>query len=272
MSLDSALPTRLMDTSVPRFVDDLLEKAIAHEATHHRCLRRFGEGSYGARSLDFARSYARWYHGYSAWFPHYLRAVIERLDSAEHRALLASNLAEEQGHLEEHDREVLSAMGIDPSTVDGVPHPQLFRRFCTAMGLGPEDLDAPPLPTIEWRSAFRAALRAGSGAYAVGALGLGTEAVVSTIYGPIVKGLERLPDLRREDMVFFELHCHVDDQHYDDLRTIAIDLSATEQGRRDLERGMNDALDLRLQFWGEFERAVATAPAILEIQQEAQGA
>ena len=63
-------------------------------------------------------------------------------------------------------------------------------------------------------------------------------------------------------MVFFELHCHVDDQHYDDLRTIAIALSETAEGRRDLERGMNDALNLRLHFWGEFERAVATAPGI----------
>lgn len=255
-----------------QYVDQLLEKAVSHEATRHRCLRRFSDGGYGSRSVDFARAYARWYHGYSAWFPHYLRAVIDRLDSAEHRTLLASNLAEEQGHLGDDDKAALQALGIDPASVEGVPHPRLFQRFCTAMGLGPADLDALPVPTIEWRSSLRAALRAGSGAYAVGALGLGTEAIVSTVYGPIVEGLQRLPELRREDIVFFELHCHVDDQHYDDLRTIAIALSETEVGRRELERGMVDALELRLKFWGEFERAVATAPVILDGAQEVRGA
>ena len=48
---DSPPPT----TPVDEFVDRLLEKAVAHEATHHRCLVRFGEGGYGARSSDFAR-------------------------------------------------------------------------------------------------------------------------------------------------------------------------------------------------------------------------
>ncbi|MFT6107660.1 MAG: pyrroloquinoline quinone (PQQ) biosynthesis protein C [Planctomycetota bacterium] len=273
----------LLDAKTPRsetpgiasaeaFVDALLARAIQHEATDHRCLARFGRGGYGQRSIEFARSYGRWYQGYSAWFPHYLRAVIERLESPEHRRLLASNLAEEQGRLDEDDRAALVALGIDAAAVDGVPHPELFGRFCRALGLQSADLDVPPVPTIEWRSALRASLRAGSGAYAVGALGLGTEAVVSTIYQPIVQGLKRLPELQKQDIVFFELHCHVDDQHYEDLRTIAIDLAGTRVGRLELERGMHDALELRLQFWTAFERHVATSPLIVDAPQGVKGA
>ncbi len=260
------------NNSPAAFVDGLIDKALAHEATQHGCLARFGAGGYQQRSLEFARSYGRWYHGYSAWFPHYLRAVIGRLESQEHRTLLASNLAEEQGHLGEDDMEALEELGIDPSTVEGVSHPELFLRYCTALGLTEADLAIPPIPTIEWRSAFKALLRAGSGAYAVGALGLGTEAIVSTIYQPIVRGLKRVPELRREDIVFFELHCLVDDQHYEDLRTISIALASTPEGRTDLERGMLDALDLRLEFWNAFQASQAVNPFVSDETQEARGA
>lgn len=254
------------------FVDALMQQALAHEATRHRCLLRFERGGYGPRSRDFALSFARWYHGYSAWFPAFLRAVIERLESREHRTLLASNLAEEQGSLGDEDQEALAALGIDPATVDGVPHPELFRRYCAALGLSTTDLATPPIPTIEWRSSLLASLRAGTEAYAVGALGLGTEAVVSTVYAPLVAGLERVEGLERADVVFFELHCHVDDQHYDDLRRIAIDLARSEAGRRDLERGMTHALDLRQRFWDEFERALETSLRFVDVEQEAKGA
>ena len=37
------------------------------------------------------------------------------------------------GQLDADDQQSLREVGIDPATVVGVPHPQLFRRFCAAI-------------------------------------------------------------------------------------------------------------------------------------------
>lgn len=243
-------------------VDGLVTQALAHRSVHHPFLRAFGEGHFGARTGEVARTFAHWYAGYSAWFPHYLEAVIARLDRPDHRRLLAENLAEERGRLAPDELETVRELGIDPATVDGVPHPELFRRFCRALGLGEAELMAPPPATLEWRAAFRAMLKAGSAAYGVGALGLGTETIVSSIYPHVLRGLERVPGLSREDAVFFELHCHVDDQHHKDLLAIAADLARDREGALDLERGMRDALELRDAFWDQLHAACPARPAL----------
>jgi hypothetical protein len=92
-------------------------------------------------------------------------------------------------------------------------------------------------------------ISAGSAAEAVGALGLGTESIVSTLYRPFVQAIERHGGLRPCDTVFFPLHTAVDDHHQASLRRIAIDLAADERGRADLARGMHKALALRDSFW-----------------------
>ena len=248
--------------AVPRPVEELASRALAHDAVRHPFLEALGSGAFGARTHDVARTFALWYDGYSRWFPRYLNAVIERLESPRHRELLSENLAEEQGRLDPDERDTLIELGIDPATVDGVPHPQLFARFCRAVGLTDAERSAPPEATIEWRSAFHGMLRAGSQAYAVGALGLGTETIVSTIYPRILQGFRRVPNLTREDLVFFELHCHVDDQHQVDLLEIAADLAAAPGGLAELERGMYDALDLRVNFWDQLHANALERPVV----------
>ena len=99
-----------------------------------------------------------------------------------------------------------------------------------------------------WREQFLAILTGGSAAEALGALGLGTETIVQTIYQPFVQAIERL-GLDPRDSVFFPLHTAVDDHHQATLRDIAIDLAGTAQGRLDLSKGMHKALALRCSFW-----------------------
>jgi len=198
-----------------------------------------------AALVDFA-----WhYYGYSQWFPRYLRAVIQRLEVPAHRALLAENLAEEKGHLSEEDCDTLRAIDIDPQSVAGIPHSLLFRKFCKSIGLDDAALSTVAPATIRWRSSFLDYLTSASPAAAVGALGLGTEGIVKTIYRPIVNGLRKFGQLDRRDYVFFELHCFVDDQHGKDLMGIAASLGQTEEGRSDLRSGMLTALNLRREFW-----------------------
>lgn len=98
------------------------------------------------------------------------------------------------------------------------------------------------------RSRQRSTVDGGSAAEALGALGLGTETIVQTIYQPFVDAIGRI-GIQPRDSVFFPLHTAVDDHHQATLREIAIDLAATKQGRLDLAKGMQKALALRCSFW-----------------------
>jgi len=258
----SAPPSFVPSDQSAHTVDGLSEVALRHRAVRHPFLSAFARGDFRARTRDVAQTYAAWYDGYSRWFPRYLRAVIGRLGNPDHAALLRENLAEEQGQLCPDERDTLIELGIDPATVDGVPHPELFARFRRAVGLSDADVATPPAATVEWRTAFLDMLERGSEAYGVGALGLGTETVVSAIYPYLLDGLRQVPGLERAEVVFFELHCHVDDQHQLDLLEIARDLAAAPGGFDELKRGMLDALDLRARFWDALHASCIERPDI----------
>ena len=102
---------------------------------------------------------------------------------------------------------------------------------------------------MQWRTRFFQFLQNATEAQAVGALGLGTEQIVRPVYEKLLSGIKRLGLLTREQYVFFELHCLVDDQHQQDLLSIARDLASTPEGMRDLRSGMRTALALRCEFW-----------------------
>jgi hypothetical protein len=112
---------------------------------------------------------------------------------------------------------------------------------------------------------FLEVLGAGSPAQAVGALGLGTESIVSTMYQHFLPPLERLGIPPRE-AVFFPLHAMVDDRHRATLLEIAVHFAGTPEGRRDLEKGMHKALFLRSGFWDWMLRR-ATDPSAAGVQQ-----
>jgi len=234
----------------------LVEEAAVHSAVNHQWLNAVAEHQYPDMHkaiVDFALEY----NGYSAAFPDYLSAVIKALDCREHQALLQHNLEEEKGHMDLDDQVALTAMGINPDTVVGVPHPQLFRRFCYAMGLSDDELKRPTEAATKWRNQFRTFLTCASPAAAVGALGLGTENVVKPIYQKMLLGLGSLKTIQREDYVFFELHCTVDDQHALDLKNIALSLLGTDQGYQEMRLGMNVALNLRNEFFNHLHRCAS---------------
>jgi len=231
-----------------RFLSQLIDESLSHPALNHPWLTAVASGSF-ADMAWVLRDYAWHYQGYSSWFPYYLKAVIENLDREDHKALLEENLREEKGVLGVDDREALREVGIDPATVSGVPHPELFRRFCRAMGLDSDALTDIAPATKRWRNKFRRFLENTSAAGAVGALGLGTESVVKPIYQQILAGIQKVPFLTRQDYVFFELHCLVDDQHQADLFAVATDLCDTRESREEVREGMLTALDLRCELW-----------------------
>ncbi len=228
------------------YVDELINEALSHRAVNHPYLHALSSGTLPDNHqalTDFARAY----YGYSAHFPRYLTAAISRLDNAAHRRALVENLTEESGHYHEEELAELESAGIRREWIVGVPHPELFRRFRDALGLqGEEGLY--DTEVVCWRELFYGTIAHGSAAEAIGALGLGTETIVSTIYRHFVQALKGIA-LSPEASVFFPLHCDVDDAHQATLKRIAIDLAHNEEGRRGLRVGMRKALMLRAGFW-----------------------
>lgn len=230
-------------------VEALAQEALQHRAVNHPYLQALSRGDLpntGAALADFAQHY----YGYSAHFPRYLTALISKLDRADHRKALLENLTEESGQYDDAELAELQQCGIQPEWINGIPHPELFQRFRRGLGIDNTDAADDHIEVVCWRELFLSILTHGSPAEALGALGLGTETIVQTIYQPFVDAIERMGTLKPEDAVFFPLHTAVDDHHQATLKAIAADFAATAQGRADLAKGMRKALALRDSFWG----------------------
>ncbi|MFC0103326.1 TenA family transcriptional regulator [Sphingopyxis terrae] len=243
------------------FINDLVEESLNHRAVHHPYLRALSDGDLPDTQWALA-DFADHYYGYSLHFPRYLTTVISKLEIPAHRGSLLENLTEESGVYGEEEYAELAAVGVEREWIEGVPHPQLFRRFREATGItSPYSPDDEAIELVCWRESFLGTLTYGSAAEALGALGLGTENIVSTIYVPFVKALSRT-DLNPRDTVFFPLHTAVDDHHQEALEEISLHFAATPTGKGDLRRGMIKALSLRSSFWDwMYERALTCAGA-----------
>lgn len=256
VNIDCRTSIGISSANMRSHLDQLLQEALNHRALKHSYLEALATGN--VPDLRWAiKDFAHQYYGYSTYFPTFLNAVIYRLDRTEHREALLQNLDEETGNYPEEDLEVLANAGIEPDWIIGIPHPKLFQRFQKALDLKEADLRRPELEVICWRNQLLSILSQGSMAEAVGALGLGTESIVSECYRPILQALSWLDDLSARDTVFFSMHTLVDDAHQETLLEIAADLAYTSSGLHDLHKGMVSALDLRARFWDwMYERAL----------------
>ncbi|MFA0811951.1 iron-containing redox enzyme family protein [Microbulbifer epialgicus] len=237
------------------WLKQLSEEALEHRAVNHPYLIQFAEGSlpnFRYAVGDFAQQYGF----YSSRFVNMLAAVIARLTSRSHRNVLLENLEEESGHYDETELNELERHGINKSWVRNIPHTELFERFKTRV-----TKNVPHIPQSEeavvWYEMLSGVLLHGPKEEAIGALGLGTEHIVSAIYPYIEKGLKTLSDLKLADYCFFPVHTLVDDNHTESLNQVALDLAGTEEGRRHLRYGAIKALNLRAAFWdGMLDRAI----------------
>ncbi len=253
----STLP--LADTEVA-FVRRLSDESLRHRAVRHPYLRALSNGSHPDARWALA-DFARHYRGYSAHFPRFLTAVVSRLENPAHRKALLENLVEESGTYEEEELLALEAVGVKREWVDGIAHPLLFQRFADAMDVSSQ-VATEADQVVCWREMFLQLLSGGSPEEALGALGLGTENIVRTIYEPFVEAIGRIGDLAPRDTVFFPLHTAVDDHHQATLQAISADFARSGEGRAGLRRGMLKALQLRTAFWDWLhERAMNPARA-----------
>lgn len=243
------------DTDPRAYVAYLAEETLRHRAVNHPYLHALRDGTLPDRHWALA-DFGRQYYSYSKHFPRYLTAVISQLEDPAHRRGLMENLTEESGIYEEAELAELAEIGIKREWIEGIPHPALFQRFCRAMGVDHGEDHVEEAEVVCWRELFLMLLSNGSAAEVVGALGLGTENIVSTIYLPFVDAINQL-SLDPKDTVFFSLHTAVDDHHQETLQNIAAELATTPKGRNDLRRGALKALAMRCAFWDwMYERAL----------------
>ena len=240
-----------------RYLRELKDEALHHEAVHHPYLTALSEGAF-ADPREALRNFAQTYEGYSAWFPRFLGAVEARLPR-ELESVLSENKAEEVGNYDEETLRELEAAGLRREWVDRVPHPELFRRFQQALNVESDARVDSASPVGRWREELLTLLETDHPAAAVGALGLGTELVVSRMYASVLKGVDNFGQIHPEGRSFLVLHALVDDAHAESLLELSRHFAMDGEGRAALARGMRAALDMRAEFWNELlERGSAS--------------
>jgi pyrroloquinoline quinone (PQQ) biosynthesis protein C len=258
------------------FIDSLQEYALGSRAANHALLERIATGNLPDLVGNISFLLSEYYH-YSHQFTRYLTAVMANLEAPKSRSALVRNAADESGYIAPDEAAELIKNGIDPEHAKA-PHPELFRRFLRAIGAKPEEIlrNKPYVATMAWVEAFRGLCMHGGEMQGVGALGIGTEGIVSVMYRKILRGIALAwPNMSARDRVFFELHAVVDDDHAHTLREIAIDFADSPEGRREIAVGAYRALVMRAAFFDEMMDEIdasATNNARIVVNVPVQGA
>lgn len=226
----------LQQGSAQDFIAALCADALRHTAVNHEYLQRLAAGELPDPAASI-RDFCHQYFFYSAEFTHYLEAVIGGLHNPQHRKLLRHNLDEERGHSHGND--------------ESIPHTELFQRFRLAAGVSPQyDAATPPCTTVLiWRDLFLQKCQSRQTGVGLGAIGIGTEMIVSQIYRYLHQAVQRHTDMAESDYVFLTLHLDCDDAHGDDLKQISTELADDHAVREALRFGVLSSLNLRHAFW-----------------------
>lgn len=233
------------------FIRNVSEKALRSNAVNHPYLDALREG--GLPNIDLAwQDFAYQYGFYSSQFVQYVSVVINNLKQEHHKEILLENLAEENGGT--HDVELPADV---LASVEGQPHTRLFRRFQESLGVDVQYRNAvhESQAALLWREEFLK-LCSTNEYVGVGAVGIGTELLVPKIYHQILEGLKKHSNLTMEQRVFFDLHSECDDEHAAQLQLIAEELALDESSCKQIEYGVDMAINMRTKFWDEMlERA-----------------
>ncbi|MEM9620691.1 MAG: iron-containing redox enzyme family protein [Pseudomonadota bacterium] len=238
------------------FIQNVCQDVLASAAVAHPYLTAMRNGDFP--DVDFAfKDFAFQYGLYSSKFIRYVAAVIDNLQSESHRRILLSNLAEEQG--DTHDVELPPDV---LATVEGQPHTKLYRRFQEALGVD-DDYRQSALQSessLQWRDQFLDLCKLNE-FVGVGAVGIGTEMIVSHVYKQILQGLKAHSQLTMIERVFFDLHSECDEHHAAQMITIAEELALDRAACRQIEYGAHRAVELRVEFWDEMLERAHSVPA-----------
>lgn len=245
-----------MDHYADRFIEGIRAEVLDSAAVNHPYLIALNTGEFP--DVQWAlQDFAFQYGLYNARFTHYVSAVIGNLRDPAHKQIMLANLAEEHGDTEGVD---LSAEVM--ASIAGLPHASLYQRFQQALGVDGDYIQKAQRcsASLIWTRQFEqlCALNEGAG---VGAIGIGTELIVSRIYAQILGGLQAHSRLTPRERVFFDLHSQCDDEHAAQILLIARDLAQDAGVRQQLEYGARTAIEMRIAFWDAMLERAQSLPA-----------
>jgi len=233
------------------FIDRISAEAQDSTAVNHPYLDAMSGGHFSNVERAF-EDFALQYGLYSAPFTQYMSVVIDSLSSDKHKDILLENLAEEQGEV--HDIELPADV---LASIAGKPHTELYLRFQNALGVDAdyEENTSKDDPGHLWSQQFLLLCKSNQHV-GVGAIGIGTELIVSQIYSQILEGLKGHSNLTPTQHVFFDLHSQCDDEHAAQMMLIAEDLALDQKSCEQIEYGVTEAIRMRTEFWDRMlERA-----------------
>lgn len=246
-----------MQSKQAAFIKRICDHAITSSATKHAYLTAFRQGELPDMALAI-KDFAFQYGIYSSKFIRYLSEVIRLLADPEHKNILVENLTEEQG-----DTHGITLPAEVLATVEGVPHTQLYQRFQLAVGINEQYKTVTPQSqtAVLWSDQFLQLCKTDQ-YVGVGAIGIGTELIVSHIYNQILEGLKAHSELSMTERVFFDLHSQCDDEHAEQMLLIANDLATDEMACERIEYGVKMAIQMRTVFWDKMLERALNFPAV----------
>jgi pyrroloquinoline quinone (PQQ) biosynthesis protein C len=174
-------------------------------------------------------------HGkYSKYFTRYLCALISQFEDGEDVVRLAENLTEE--------------LGFIPNTDVRTPHSRIYANMLKDFGI---DIDAYPInpETQNLIDTMFMLCRQPRGIAGLGAMCLGAEALVPSVYARLVDGFRHC-GFDSQGLEFFTLHIDCDDDHAATMQEILT--RQTESFPADGVRALNAgeiAVSARLRFF-----------------------
>jgi pyrroloquinoline quinone (PQQ) biosynthesis protein C len=238
------------------FIHRISAEASASTAVNHPYLQAIRDGD--LPNIDMAiKDFAFQYGLYSSKFIRYLSAVIKNLNETKHKRILLGNLTEEQG--DTHDIELPDDV---LASIRGIPHTKLYQRFQDAVGVdtGYRETTPQSQTAVLWSDQFLQLCEMDE-CVGIGAIGIGTEFIVSGIYHQILEGLKAHSDLTMTERVFFDLHSQCDEAHAAQMISIAKDLARDSLACERIEYGTRMAISMRTNFWDKMLERAQNFPA-----------
>lgn len=188
----------------------------------------------GNVSRDQLQLFVKQQQLYSRHFTRYLAALLSNLEDDNDCLELAKNLFDEMGF----------------GDAGSLPHSVLYQDMMTRMGIASDNM---PLPaTQRLIDTLFQCCRTPNYLIGLGALCLGTEAIVPFVYSSIVNGFLSIGE-PLENLEFFTLHIHCDDDHSETmLKMIDKELARNPKAEVDLTEGAEKIIQARIDFFNSF--------------------
>jgi pyrroloquinoline-quinone synthase len=137
-------------------------------------------------------------------------------------------------------------------------HPELFRRLTRAIGI--DDVQLASIPTAPETQFMIDTYLGLSQRYgylsALGAVCFASEGIVNALYTQIYHGIRDCGPIAADDLMFFDVHIHVDESHAANLANlIGPRLQQAEQVAL-MEQAISAAMDARVQFFDGILRQI----------------